>query len=108
MENKSREHNKNNIEKAIMILLALGLIVSVINQVQLFSMKNSMIGNAVISTNTGSSNNVARGIATVEAAIIPKGTPEIYGSELVCITVTMNAVITISKIIHILFWIMIQ
>src|SRR3989344_4788687 len=82
MENKSREHNKNNIEKAIMILLALGLIVSVINQVQLFSMKNSMIGNAVISTNTGSSAGIATGISSAEAAIIPKGTPEIYGSEL--------------------------
>ena len=86
--NEIHEHHKtvhgrkNNFEKAIIVLLALGLLVSVINQVQLFSMKEVMTGNAVVSTNTGSSGGFATGISSVEAAIIPKGMPEVYGKEL--------------------------
>src|SRR3989344_8046348 len=72
----------NAIEKTIIVFLAIGLIIGVFNQIQLFSMRNAMTGNvAYVSAGAVSgagSAGIATGISNAEAAIIPRGTPEIY------------------------------
>lgn len=91
-ENHAQHHvhdrtrkSMNAIEKTIIVFLAIGLIIGVFNQVQLFSMRNSMTGNfAGVSAASGGAAGagIATGISSVNAEIIPRGTPDIYGGEL--------------------------
>ena len=66
---KGETPKKKNYEKAIIYLLIFGLVLSVSNQLQMVSMKPGNVG-------------AVSGMTSVEAKVIPTGTPKIYGDEL--------------------------
>ena len=76
-EHNKSEHNKP-AEKAIIAFLILGLAIATFNQFQLYSFKS--IGG--VEAKTVNENSIPTGISIVQAAVIPKGTPKIYGKEL--------------------------
>ena len=76
-EHNKSEHNKH-AEKAIIAFLILGLAIATFNQFQLYSFKS--IGG--VEAKTVNENSIPTGISIVQAAVIPKGTPKIYGKEL--------------------------
>ncbi len=76
-EHSKPEHNKH-IEKAIIAFLILGLAITIFNQFQLFSFKS--IGD--VEAKIVNKNSIPTGLSIVQAAVIPKGTPKIYGEEL--------------------------
>ena len=65
---EKKQEKSSSVEKAILIFVVLGLVLSVFNQFQLFSLK--------------SGTPIPTGMAIATAAVIPSGIPEIYGSEL--------------------------
>lgn len=67
MEEEKKLENKG-IEKMVIAVLIIGLSLAIFNQFQLSSI--------------GSGKEIPTGMTTVQAAVIPTGTPEIYGSEL--------------------------
>lgn len=80
---KSDKRNET-LETISVVLLMVAILALVFNQFQLISLSSAAAtGNAVgiISTQAAPSG-IATGISAAEAAIVPKGTPEIYGKEL--------------------------
>ncbi|HLC63205.1 MAG TPA: hypothetical protein VJJ21_02700 [Candidatus Nanoarchaeia archaeon] len=91
MEHAHARENKQittGIEKVILALFVISLVLIVFNQFQLFSVKNAIsggvigIGDAGAAGNAGNDGGISSGVLAVQAAVIPKGVPEIYGSEL--------------------------
>src|SRR3989338_759003 len=76
-EHNKLEHNKH-AEKAIIAFLILGLAIAIFNQFQLYSFKP--IEN--VEAKTVSESSVPTGLSIVQVAVVPKGTPSIYGEEL--------------------------
>ena len=70
MEEERKKGSEKIMEKTLIILLVLSVALTIFNQFQLFSIK------------TGNAGNLATGMTIVQAAVIPTGTPEIYGKEL--------------------------
>ena len=72
MEDKhiEKKDSEKVMEKTLVVLLVLGLALTVFNQFQILSLKS------------GNNGELATGMTIVQAAVIPTGTPEIYGQEL--------------------------
>jgi hypothetical protein len=62
------EHYRLKADRVIIFLLIVVLIVTIFNQIQIMSIKRGT--------------NIATGMASVSASILPTGVPEIYGEEL--------------------------
>ena len=82
-EQHSNHKKQETLETITLVLLIAAILGMVFNQFQLITLTSATTGNAIGTINTqASQSGVATGISAAEAAIIPKGTPEIYGKEL--------------------------
>src|SRR3989344_1500947 len=78
----NKEHNKKEerLETITVVLLIVGILGMVFNQFQLITLTSAAAGSTI---NTDAQiSAAATGISLAEAAVIPKGTPDIYGKEL--------------------------